>query len=184
MRISDIAIKTTCILMERKTNGLGTAVTLRIVEGLNDDLRSAIAGNRFFLGWASPDAAAAFRTEVRIGSHRTNTAGFNLSFMVHPDDVCDALLLAPYKSQWTVAWIELDDEDQPVEGRMSRDAQRAVESYRQLSAMPRFLEWLRLHAGHSDLMSILAIKDPEDLVKYRGARRRFRELVAAFYSTF
>jgi hypothetical protein len=186
-----MATKTECRLVERWMNSLGDFATLRVDAGLNADLRASKAGTRFVLGWSDGDAA--FKTEIQLVSVKTNTVGTNISFKVHPSDVCGVFLAAPFKSSWSVAWLEMTEQDEPTDGEMAREMGRAKSSWWKLLRNHEFATWYADRRGlhmvvYEDVATALetecGIKDPEELETNRTAFVTFKRIRADFYKHY
>jgi hypothetical protein len=141
--IRRIAIVTEATLTQMKQNTLGIAACVRIPgHRVPLDLLAAQTGTRFQTSWSSIDEPEkAVSIEAAIQGFKRNSAGVAVTLKLHPDDTPPELFTTAGSSRWLIAWIQLGDADEPVEGEIASAGRRAESSARGLVRHPDFQSW-------------------------------------------
>ncbi len=133
------------------------------------------------------DAAVSF--EAKKVSMKQDKNGYILTLSIHPVDVPDEVLRAWVGARYTVAMVQLDDQEQPIMSDAQKEGPHAVQLAGILCRDPEFMKFLGMETGspifgheecRATLCSILGIESRAELKTDEDARIRFLEIRDGF----
>jgi hypothetical protein len=129
------------------------------------------------------DAAVSFEA-IKVAMKQDKT-GHLLTLRIHPMDVPDEINKSWVGTRYTVAMVELNDQDQPVASEAQKVGPKAVQLAAMLCRDKQFQHWFGLECGApifgndecvQTLRSVLGIMSRAELKDDEEARERLFEI--------